>query len=45
LLAAGGPTEAFVVDKARLTIDALSAGGSWVQRQVVHVPIQLGSSS
>ena len=45
VLGPGGLTEAFVVNESTLIIDGLNTKGTWAQRQVIHVPIELGSSS
>jgi len=44
VLGPGGSTEAFVVATSKLTIDGLTAAGTWEPRQVMDVPVPLGSS-
>jgi hypothetical protein len=45
-LGVGGQVDALAVDRATLTVWRLPAGGTaWAKAQVIHVPIQFGSSS
>jgi hypothetical protein len=45
-LGAGGQADALAVDRATLTVWQLPPGGTvWAKAQVIHVPIQFGSSS